>query len=177
MPLDISTPDIFIRCQHTHPIPDSDIWWSSLKICSNLFNWGPLTPKRAVPILLECFLVQLYLQLYFRNIKTTLGIYRFTPRKDTGHIHSKTLSWDHKFRGLLASFLKHFQWQKTLSAQSSSAIHHICHRCLWRVSGWWPMLTCFTRCLQCMGSVMVHNVSQPMVSQKVNPGIRCILLL
>ena len=56
---------------------DTDIWWSSLEICSNLFTWGP-TPhpphwychlvgvtktrvvgKRVVRILLECCLVYL----------------------------------------------------------------------------------------------------------------------
>ena len=132
MPLDIST-----RCQHTHHIPPSGIWWSSLQICSNLFNWGP-TPW---PVLTSSDGHQsgqyasywnafLYNYIYsFPNIKTTLGIYSFTPTKDTGNIHSKTLSWVHNFPGLLASFLKHSHWQKTLSTQSSSAIHHICHRC------------------------------------------------
>ena len=64
------------RTRHgTYPCP-TDIWWSSLETCSNLFNCGP-TPsqywhlvvatktctfcKRAVCILLECILVSLHI--------------------------------------------------------------------------------------------------------------------
>ena len=66
-----SPPDI--RPGTNYPLPPAtDIWYSTLETCSNLFNWGtpPLQEwflvaateastvcKRAVRILLECFLV------------------------------------------------------------------------------------------------------------------------
>ena len=59
------------------PSPTSDIWWPSLKTCSNLFTSGPPPPpvltwhlvtiearkasKRPIRILLECFLVYMYI--------------------------------------------------------------------------------------------------------------------
>ena len=57
------------------------IWWSSLETCSNLFTWGPTfnwywhlvaatetrtVGKRAVRLLLECFLV--YRLNYFKEV-------------------------------------------------------------------------------------------------------------
>ena len=57
-------------------LPATDIWWLTLEICSNLFAWGPPSRvtsgvvvateartvcKRAIRILLECFLVDRYL--------------------------------------------------------------------------------------------------------------------
>ena len=64
--------------------PVSDIWWLRLETCSNLFTWGTLPPptcrclwwllkhydqrKRAVRILLDCFLVRIKNRLWLFTI-------------------------------------------------------------------------------------------------------------
>ena len=62
----LPTPCIYISTSWRYLPPASDIWWSSLEICSNLFTLGPtLSPTvltsssglQALHILLECFLV------------------------------------------------------------------------------------------------------------------------
>ena len=42
LPLPLDTKHVtYTLPQNTLPSPSTDIWWSSLKTCSNLFIWGP----------------------------------------------------------------------------------------------------------------------------------------
>ena len=95
------------------PSPATDIWWSSLETCSNLFTWGPNPQrywhlvqatktcpvgKQAVCILLQCCLVMLVLYFYLSKNGQLIYIHA------SGH-----KAWQSEIRNLVFDLFYPFQ--------------------------------------------------------------------